>query len=78
MVISAKQLHQMNPEELGPLFPIILSDYDSAWSACYEHQSTLILQQLVQDYQYGREAYTNVKTDFIEQASKQARLYGRS
>lgn len=39
---SEKELHQMNPAELGDLFPIIINDYNENWPYLFEEEKNKI------------------------------------
>jgi GrpB-like predicted nucleotidyltransferase (UPF0157 family) len=39
-----KELHQMNPDELGNLFPVIIKEPDKKWTANYLREKARILQ----------------------------------
>ena len=44
--ISEKQLDEMNGEELGRLFPIIISEHDPMWHALYLSEKTNLEQMI--------------------------------
>ncbi|MDC7220973.1 MAG: GrpB family protein [Spirochaetales bacterium] len=74
----------MTKEELGKLYPIIVKPYNPGlWDRIYFRNSLnqnenyrkeyeKLKQSLAQKYKYDREAYTNLKADFIMKVTNEA------
>ncbi|WP_373861674.1 GrpB family protein [Clostridium tagluense] len=66
MIILEKQLDEMNGEELGRLFPIILSEHDPMWHGLYLSEKntleqTIDLNNIIRINHYGSTSVCNLR-----------------